>query len=198
MHLGDITYDAYMAFTETFEKRGEILTCPSNPKPPVFVGAGTSNARWQTTIRYMGGWDCSIGSFFQAPGGDFWPGGDLPYYSPVKLSSAGGTGGKIIFADGIYRLPFYGLTYANHGYDGYTVVEADTHPAEIPGLEGGNVGYLDGSAKFKKANETPCDPLEIPGYMQWFQANGGGATVTSLPGQGWNRTHNASYGQWYF
>ena len=43
-----------------------------------------------------------------------------------------------------------------------------------------------------------CDPLAIPNYMTWFQRFGGGGSVTSLPGQGWNRTHNASYGQWFF
>lgn len=61
-----------------------------------------------------------------------------------------------------------------------------------------NIGLVDGSADFKPVREMDCNPLAIPGYMEWFQSNGGPAEVQNLPGQGWNRTHNASYGQWYF
>ena len=193
MHLGYMTANAYDVFNEAADERGKVMTCPSNPSVPVLLGAGGVNEVWSTTIHYMGGWDCRIGSYFQGPGGDFWPGGDLPYFSPTKVGSRGG---QIIFADGIYRQPFYDRVSANHGPTGYIALP-ESHPSQTP-IQGGNIGLLDGSASFKPVDEMDCDPYSIPGYFKWFQSNGGGSTVTSLPGQGWNRTHNASYGQWYF
>ena len=193
MHLGYMTTNAYDLFNAAVQEQGMVMTCPSNPRRPEFLDYD-SNQRWDTTIRYMGGFDCSIGSFFQPPSGDFWPGGDNPYYSPTKINSGGG---RVVFADGVYRQPYYNRTSGNHGPNGYVEIEGDIHPSETP-IEGGNVGLLSGSVEFKSVRDMECDPLSIPNYMEWFMKYGGPPVVAKLPGQGWNRTHNASYGQWYF
>lgn len=196
MHLGGITVDAYEAFREALDGQMMTFSCPSNPQAPELVGEGSQNERWQGSILYVGGFDCRIGSFFQSPGGDFWPGGDMPYFSPL---TARDDPKKIVFADEVGRRPYsgYELTWGNHGPNGYIEVEADVMPSEI-GVQGANVGLLDGSAKWKDISDIePPDPLAYDGYEEWFSEKNG-ASLSNLEGQGWNRTHNASYGQWYF
>jgi prepilin-type N-terminal cleavage/methylation domain-containing protein len=112
LHLGYATPNVYEAFSELADDKGQVMTCPSNPEPPRHVGEGTPNDLWITTIRYMAGWDCTIGSYFQGPSGDFWPGGDLPYFSPIKIH---GRGGNVMFADSVYRQPHWSRTSGNHG-----------------------------------------------------------------------------------
>lgn len=100
MYLGDITPNAYDVLLESAGNEPRSLSCPSNPQLPTLILAGTGHDRWVSSINYLGGWDCSIGSFFQNPSRDSWPGGDLPYYSPLRLNDFGE---KPLFADEVGR-----------------------------------------------------------------------------------------------
>lgn len=200
IYLGYTTEHSYKALLSYVGGSSSTFTCPSDPRAPTSYSLPRVNM-WKTTILNLAGWDPGMdgyaytGSYFQDPGGDFWPGGDLPYCSPVRLHEGAS---KPVWADWVYRAPYWTTTYANHGPNGFiSTDQADILPEEL-GAEGGNVTYLDGSSEFKDVKDMYPEPLEFPGYMEWFRSNGGSGHLSNLERQGWNRTHNASYGQYYF
>lgn len=193
--LGGMSDCAYKAIVEALDGQAATLSCPSNPEFPHIAYEGSSHEHWKASINYLGGVD-QHPSHFQGPGGDFFPGGDLPYPSPLNMRA---DPKLAVFADEVSRYPLggYEKTWGNHGPNGYIEAEVDVHPSEI-GVQGANVALLDGSAKWKDISEIDPDPLSYDGYMEWFQSKGGPSSLSNQDGQGWNRTHNAAYGQWYF
>lgn len=218
IRLGDMVPDEYDLFLAEIENGEGVLTCPSNPAPPIPFGPG-----WSSTIKYFGGFygekkpdgTTYRGSHFETASGLGFGYGDLPYYSPLRLASASGS--RIIFADATYRASYMSICYAgisdqfyrqphsfgNHGLDGFIEQGYDAFPGDI-GVEGANVATLDGSVQFKDINDIKADPENVPGYETWFNKqpyrdplnwDNLGLEETE---RGWNYSHNPAYGQWFF
>jgi len=219
IRLGEMVPDEYERFLTEIEDGKDVLTCPSNPAPPIPYGPG-----WSSTIKYFGGFygekeapgRTYRGSHFGDSSGLGFGYGDLPYYSPLRLASANGS--RAIFADATYRaadsLCYAGISdalyrlphsFGNHGPDGFVEDGVDVFPGEI-GVLGGNVATLDGSVGFKKINDMKADPENVPGYEDWFNREPFGPNTLlnwnnlglEATERGWNYSHNPHYGQWFF
>jgi prepilin-type N-terminal cleavage/methylation domain-containing protein len=194
MHLGYMSPNAYEVFDAMSDEPGQVMTCPSNPTPPQLLGAGGPNEIWATTLRYMGGWDCTIGSYFQGPSGDFWPGGDLPYYSrPGSAATAAA-----------FSLPTGSIASRLTSKRQPTTVPTATSntPATFtrprPISRARTSAWSMGRPTSNQSARWTATPWRSPATWSGSSATAARRKSRVCPARAGTAPHNASYGQWYF
>ena len=132
--ISRVTYDAVEQATGS----GKVWTCPNLPGADIDMPWKHDPYGWHVGYFYLGG----------ATDTPWWPG--LPsneglWVSPRKTSEPGH---RFLMADNTSQTDSYWESGAPHTARGWVGAPVNT-PPKVYGVQGGNVGYLDGSVQWK-------------------------------------------------